>query len=442
MDSTRKFYLLLSGQVVSQAGGRMTGFALGVWTYQTTGSVALYASIVLAMLVPGIVLAPASGVITDRWDRLRILLLAHVGGGICAVALALGHRIGALGIGLVALLLLLKAAFESLATLALAALTAALVPTGRLNRANGLMQLGLGLSMILAPVAAASLLPLIGMGWIFLINLVTAAIAASAVLLLRGARIQAGSGAGRAARSPLQEAAAGFVYLRRRRDLTALLGLLAIANFDMGMGQVLFAPLILTLADARTLGVVESIGGAGMLLGGGVLAAWGGPRRPADGVIGFMLLLGAVLLTPMVRTSVTLAAAGIFGFLFAFPFIAGCGQTIWQRETPQELQGRVFAVRLMVANATMALASIVAGPLADKVFEPLLTPGGPLAGSVGRIVGVGPGRGVAMLLATLGLVTFACAALAPLAFPLRRLGEVGPRGAPPEATSAGGETPS
>jgi hypothetical protein len=200
---------------------------------------------------------------------------------------------------------------------------------------------------------------------------------------------------------------------------------------------VLFAPLILTLADARTLGVVESIGGAGMLLGGGVLAAWGGPKRPADGVIGFMLLLGVVLLIPVAPTSVALAAVGIFGFLFAFPFIAGCGQTIWQRETPQELQGRVFAVRLMVANAAMALASVVAGPLADKVFEPLLTPGGPLAGSAGRVLGVGPGRGVALLLATLGLVTLACAALVPLVSPLRGLGAMTPRGAPLDEASTG-----
>ncbi len=50
-----------------------------------------------------------------------------------------------------------------------------------------------------------------------------------------------------------------------------------------------------------------------------------------------------------------------------------------------------------ITTATMPLAYPVAGPLADHVFEPLLGEGGMLAGSVGQVIGVGPGRGIGLL---------------------------------------------
>jgi hypothetical protein len=55
-------------------------------------------------------------------------------------------------------------------------------------------------------------------------------------------------------------------------------------------------------------------------------------------------------------------------------------------------------------NGRQPIASLVAGPLADRVFEPLLAVNGPLAGSVGQITGVGPGRGIGLLLISMGLL--------------------------------------
>ena len=55
-------------------------------------------------------------------------------------------------------------------------------------------------------------------------------------------------------------------------------------------------------------------------------------------------------------------------------------------------------------NGRQPIASLVAGPLADRVFEPLLAVNGPLAGSVGQITGVGPGRGIGLLLVSMGLL--------------------------------------
>ncbi len=57
----------------------------------------------------------------------------------------------------------------------------------------------------------------------------------------------------------------------------------------------------------------------------------------------------------------------------------------------------------MIATAMTPLAYILAGPLADHIFEPLLASNGALAGSIGKIIGVGAGRGIGLIFLIIGL---------------------------------------
>jgi hypothetical protein len=77
LNNARTFLVVWLGQVVSQLGSGMTGFALGVWVYQQTGSATGFALTLLFIMLPKTVLAPVAGVIADRkhwpthWDRTR-----------------------------------------------------------------------------------------------------------------------------------------------------------------------------------------------------------------------------------------------------------------------------------------------------------------------------------------------------------------------------------
>jgi hypothetical protein len=85
------------------------------------------------------------------------------------------------------------------------------------------------------------------------------------------------------------------------------------------------------------------------------------------------------------------------------------------------MQGRVFATRRMIAWSSLPLAYLLAGPLADRVFEPLMAAGGPLAGSVGKLIGAGPGRGIALLYMIFGVFLLGVTLVALLYPPMRRL---------------------
>lgn len=162
--------------------------------------------------------------------------------------------------------------------------------------------------------------------------------------------------------------------------------------------------MVLSFTSAAVLGRVLSVAGAGMLAGSLLMSVWGGPSRRVSGILGFLMLQGTILMIGGVWPSAILIAAAGFVFLFTVPIILGCSQAVWQSKVAPDLQGRVFAVRRMVAWSTLPLSFLLAGPLADRLFEPLLMPNGPLSGSVGRLIGVGKGRGIALLLMCLGLL--------------------------------------
>ena len=101
--------------------------------------------------------------------------------------------------------------------------------------------------------------------------------------------------------------------------------------------------------------------------------------------------------------------------------VTGCSQAIWQTKVEPDVQGKVFAARMMIGTAATPVAYACAGPLADRVFGPLMVPGGALAGSVGRLLGVGPRSGIALLFVVLGILALLVTAAGYLSPSVRHL---------------------
>src|SRR6185437_4485950 len=175
----------------------------------------------------------------------------------------------------------------------------------------------------------------------------------------------------------------------------------------LGLVWVLVTPLVLSVASVSALGVTFSVAGAGMLDDGIAMSVWGGPRRRMTGVLGFLLAAGLLLFMGALPPSAPLVAIGCAAFLFCVPAIESPAGAIWQSKVAPALQGRVFAARRMITLSAWALSNLVAGPLADRWFEPWLAPGGALAGTAGRVVGTGTGRGIGFLFSVTGAVVVA-----------------------------------
>jgi penicillin amidase len=404
------FFLIWGGQLISLIGSGLTGFALRVWVYLSTGSVTEYALIAFFTSLPGLLISPMAGALIDRWDRRWAMILSDIGAALSTLTLWVLLKTS----GLQNWHIYLAATFSSLCAAfqvpAYSAVTTLLVPKEHLGRANGVIQLGPAATQILAPLLAGILVMNIEIEGVILIDLVTFVFALVSLLIVEVPKPETSAHGQEARGSFWHEARYGLKYIKERPGLWGLMLFFAGINFTLGLVIVLILPLVLSFTTASVLGIILSISGVGMLLGGLAMGLWGGPRRRISGVLGFAFLCGAILLLGGMQPSAPLVALASFIFLFCYQIVNGCAQTIWQKKVSPDIQGRVFAAQRMVAQFTGPLARLVSGPLSDDIFEPLLAANGLLAGSVGGIIGTGPGRGIGFLFIVLGVITILMAA--------------------------------
>lgn len=399
----RTFLIVWLGQIVSTVGSSLTGFVLGVWVYQQTGSATQFALIALSATLPSILLAPIAGALVDRHDRRTVMILADFGAAASTVVLALLYSADALQVWHIWAATGFTAVCGAFQGPAYSASLSMLVPPEHRARANGLMQTGQALAII-APVVAAGLVATIGVGGVIAIDLCTFAFAVTTLFIVRIPRPPV-SAAGAAARGSLRrEAGYGWQYLRERPGLFWLTVLFAFFNFFISISAVLVQPLILSFSSVVSLGWLMMAGGSGMLAGSLVMGAWGGPKRRINGVLGFVILGGIAMFLHGMAPSPWLIAVMAPAFLFTIPFVGGSFTAILQGRVPPDVQGRVFATVRMLGSIATPVAYLLAGPLADRVFEPAMAPGGALAGVLGPVIGTGDGRGIAVMFMVSGLM--------------------------------------
>lgn len=405
------FLLVWAGQLVSLIGATLTAFALGVWVYQRTGSATLFSLIAVCSRLPGIVIAPIAGALVDRWDRRWTMIFSDFGSALTVLSLVLLLFFGDLEVWQICLAMVVTSALSAFQWPAYSAATTLLVPKKHYGRAAGMVQTGEALGQIVSPAVGGVLLAVVSLQGIFLISFATFVFSILTLLSVRFPGAVRSGDTVAAQKSLLREVAFGWSYVTSRPGLLALLIFFAAVNFLGGFILVLTTPLVLSFASPSVLGTVLSIGGSGMLVGGMLMSAWGGPKRRMHGVLGFQVLTAACFVLAGWRSSPELITVAAFFFFFSLPFVNGSSQAIWQSKISPEVQGRVFAVRRMIAWSCVPLSYLVAGPLADYVFEPLMVADGPLAGTVGQLIGTGPGRGIGLLFIVMGLLTLMLAAV-------------------------------
>ncbi|HZI15925.1 MAG TPA: MFS transporter [Myxococcus sp.] len=404
------FGLTWLGQLISSLGSGLTNFAVMVHVYQRSESLTQYSLASFFYYLPMVLLAPVAGALVDRWDRRRVMLLADLGAASVVFLMWLLAKAGEAGPWQPRgwhfyLPLAACAAFSTFRALAYSATTSLLVSKQHLGRANGMIELALNLGHLIGPGAAGYLVLRLGLPGILLIDLVTFLFSALILLGVVFPRLDGDATGGTERASLWGEMTRGWAFIRERPGLRGLLQFVAVSNLFTGLVMVLITPLVLSFADTATLGWVVSFSGLGMLSGGLVMGAWGGPRRRVTGMLGFRLLCGSALFVAALPVDALLVAGAAFAFMFTIPVILGCSQAIWQSKVPSGLQGRVFAVRRMIALSAPPAAALLAGPLADGLFEPWMSPTGALASSAGQVLGTGPGRGIALLFVVLGVLS-------------------------------------
>ncbi len=406
LEGPSAFGAIWVGQLVSLFGTQLTGFGVSVWVFQQTHSATRYAMIALVATLPTLLLGPLAGAVADRKSRRLVMLAGDMGSALGTLALLVLFATGTIELWHLYLLVGATSVCSVFQAPAFQAAITTLVPKRQYGRVGGLLSLAPALVNLAAPPLAGFLLVRVGIERVLLLDLASFSAALLAIAMVRVPKVEFLS-EGDSSATLWERVALGWRFIRERPGLRSLLGFQALVHVLVTLFGVLLVPMILGFASPAVAGTVFSAGGAGMLAGSLLMTVSGGPKRRIRAALGAGLVFGVGFLLLGARPSALWTGLGLFAALFAFPVIRASGQVVWRLKVPEAAQGRVFAVRTTLLDASRPLVLLAAGPLADRVFEPLMRQGGSLGDLLGPYLGSGPGRGIALIFILAGLAHLA-----------------------------------
>jgi DHA3 family macrolide efflux protein-like MFS transporter len=407
LSGMRAFIFVWIGQFVSLMGTAMTQFGLTIWAYQMTGEATALALVGFFNFAPTVILSPIAGALVDRWNRKLVMMLSDLGAGVATIFIFFMYATGNLQMWHLYLAGFFTGAFQAFQFPAYSASISLMLKKEDYARASGMMMLAESAPQIVAPVLAGFLLVAIGLSGIMLIDIITFVFALGMLFIVFIPQPPVTEEGRKGQGSLLKESVFGFQYIFARPSLLGLQLVFFSINFIASVSGALFAPMILARSggDEVIFGFTQSAFGIGGVVGAIALSVWGGPKRRVHGVLLGMTassILGQMLMG--FGSSLVFWIPAAFFTMFFIPVINGSNQAIWQAKVAPDVQGRVFAARRLIAQITAPAAMLIAGPLADRVFEPAMMPGGALASTLGGVFGTGPGAGMAVIFVITGLL--------------------------------------
>lgn len=400
----RTFLIIIITQTFSILGSQMSGLAVGIKVFNDTNQATPLALVAVFGAIPRLLSANLAGILADRWNRKKVMILSDVGQAVATLFLLISFASGAFELWHLYVTTILSSVFGIFQSPAFSATVTMLVPDEKRDLANTIQQLQGWSAGIIAPIIAAILFVTIGVTGVLVIDLLTFLVAVGILSMVTIPQPKAKPPeAGEKKPSVWQDAWSGFQFLIDRPALLYVILYATFLNFLFNMSGVLFTPYILTLTGSETtLGILMGIMSAGPIVGGVLFSMWKYDMKRVHiyypGII-FMAMM--LVLLGIARSPIALGIV-MFLALFPNPAINAILMSLLQVKTPPEIQGRVFAVIMQLAMLATPLAYLIAGPLADNVLEPAVGTSG--WSVVEPLLGSEPGAGMGLLMVINGLI--------------------------------------
>ena len=381
----RKFLLLWTGELISSIGGGLTSFGLGVYIFQQTGSAANMALVTLLGFLPTLLLSVPAGVLADRYDR-RLLMMMGDGCSALGIFYILFCMMrGGASLTQICIGVSVSAVFSALLEPSFRATITDLLTKEEYSRASGLVSLAGSARYLFSPLIAGLLLTVRDVKLLLVIDICTFFLTVVSTAVVRKG---ISSNATEKKEPFVRSIAEGWHVISSKKGVLLLVAISSAITLFMGMFQILAEPLILAFADARTLGVTETVCACGMLVSG-VLLGIRGLKGHYVRALGISLILAGIFMAGFgVFESIILLCG--FGFLFfsTLPFANNCLDYLIRTNIPDEVQGRAWGMIGFLSQIGYVVAYAVSGAAAD---------------AIGRIGGRGVGRGAAAVILTAGV---------------------------------------
>ncbi|MEA5093647.1 MAG: MFS transporter [Sedimentibacter saalensis] len=262
---------------------------------------------------------------------------------------------------------------------------------------------------IITPAVATAVLAFGGIRIILLIDLVTFAIAFTALLFFVKIPVMT-EDSNNKKESFLKNCCAGLSFLRKHTPIWKMILFFSFINLlaSMAGNSIMPAMVLARTGDNQiALGMVSSSIGIGALVGS-ILVTVVKPFKSKTKVI-FLSCAVSFLLCDIlwgVGQSVAIWMFAAFAGNLPLPFLSANLTTIMRTKVPIEMQGRVFSTRDTFQYITIPIGLFLGGYLADNIFEPFMLNISPIQQMLSKLVGTGRGSGMAVIYLITGTIGF------------------------------------
>jgi MFS family permease len=270
-----------------------------------------------------------------------------------------------------------------------------MLPEEQYAKASGLMQLASSAQYLISPFLAGLLLTVMNVEHIFLLDISTLFIASGIVFWTR--KTLGGKAVEPSNQHFIADVKEGIQAFSQSRSVVQLVLTIMLVLFFVGLLQSLLVPMLLNVTTPKIVGISQSLCASGMILGSLFIGMFGGKQRYVLMLILSLFFAGLFFAGIGLSTKIVVVTAAGFLFFATLPFINTSIEVLIRKNIDNRKQGRVWSIISMITYLGSIIAFVVAGFLADHVFNPLLAADGALAETVGKVIGVGAGRGIAFM---------------------------------------------
>lgn len=400
LQKTRLFYTLLITQTISLIGSRMTALALGIWIFEETGAATPLVLVSFFSFLPRLLSASLAGLLADKWDRRYVMAIADAGQAIGTLLLLFSFATGSFQVWHLYVVAVIQATFDIFQGPAFQASVTMLIPDQHRNRANAIQLVTSPFAGVIAPALTGAVYALLNVTGIIVFDLFTFVLSMVVLLMVHIPRPEV------APRQPgssmWQEAMAGFRFVWARKPLLMIFVFTGSTNFFFAGMQTLNTPYILERTDSEaTLGTILSLYSLGSLTGIILMATWGGFKKRVHTMMPGLAMTGLAIAIYGTRDEPILMG-GLCYLMAIFPPMSNVSIiSLLQIKVPPDLQGRVFAAISQISMLLIPASYLVAGPLADEVFEPMV--GSAAWEPFAPLFGMEAGAGIGLMLTLAGM---------------------------------------
>lgn len=380
-----------------------------------TGSTASFSMMLLALFLPSVLLNPAGGVLADRKNR-KLLIAAGDFGAAAGVAVIIAVcRFSPNNIYYLFAGVSLISVFSALHSPSYKSFITDILDKEQYSKAAGLIQLTEASRYLLSPAIAALLIKKISLISILWIDCISFIAASAAALLIKTNTTIEKKGFKTAENTFLKDLIIGFRYIHNNSFTASLTCVTASVTFLTGMLQVLFTPVLISIADASSAGNIMSLSASGMLISSMAVSIFKADNQrrslklslTAAGI--FCFLIG-------ISTNIPSVTVSAFCFFLTLPVINTSIEVLLRENISNDVQGRVWSMISFITQSGMLLSLSVTGILADRVFNPLFNRTSPFTILTENYFKMRSDAGSSLMIAASGILLISISSLSVLKF--------------------------